>query len=210
LAPRDSKIEIREHSATLSWGEPHLFGSSCNYLASAKPIGDKGITLSASTSSRSVDFNNLSPATEYNFILKTTCSTGKSIITALGTRKTGPREPGMVRNLKIRVVKVGVVELSWDPPQFMEGDSHIYNYACKHHDADDPHSGQTPNTTVTIENVASGTFFCVVSTTSSVKGHKERRGHECDAVSVYVPSNRALAFFKIFKFACCLFTDIFA
>lgn len=94
------------------------------------------------------------------------------------------------------MVKVGVVELSWDPPEFMEGDSHIYIYACKHNHKRDPHSGKTPNTTVTIENVASGIFSCVVSTTSSVQGHKDKKGPDSDAVSTYVPSNRELAFLK--------------
>ncbi|KAM3181749.1 hypothetical protein ACTXT7_013761 [Hymenolepis weldensis] len=193
LAPKDSRINVCGQSAELSWGEPHLFGSSCKYRALAKPTGGKGFVLSAfaSANNRRVEFHSLSPATEYEFTLMTNCSTGKSIITVLGTRKTGPREPGIVRNLKIRLIKVGVVELSWDPPEFMEGDSHIYNFSCKHNHEDDPHSGKTPNTTLTIENVAAGMFSCVVSTTSSVNGHKAKKGHDSNAVSIYVPSDRA-------------------
>lgn len=93
LAPRDYKIVVRGHDAQVTWNPPHLFGKSCTYKVLAKPAKGKGNYGSelVGTNKYKVDFRDLSPSTEYNFILATICGSEKEILTNLGTKKTGPR-----------------------------------------------------------------------------------------------------------------------
>ncbi|KAM7532916.1 hypothetical protein Aperf_G00000120088 [Anoplocephala perfoliata] len=192
LAPKHFDVIMSGHNAEVTWGEPRMFGKSCLYRVLAKPTKENGVPVSkfAKARERKVIFKYLFPATEYTFTLETNCENAKQILTNLGTRKTGPCVPGKIRNLQILVVEPSVIKLSWDPPNVMEGDVHLYNYDCHHPAAKYHHKGTVNATMVTIRNVASGRLSCVVSTVSSVKDHDAVEEQISDPVAAFVPSNR--------------------
>ncbi|VDN99587.1 unnamed protein product [Rodentolepis nana] len=191
MAPRDIKFSISEYTAKLSWAEPKPFGNSCRYTVSAIPTKGKGVQQSIFVEGNRFEavIKDLSPAVEYEFILFTSCGTGKSVRTVLAKGMTGPRVPGEVRNLQIELIKAGVVRLSWNPPVVLKGDSHTYTSSCKHSNADEATWRVTNDTTVTIEPVAPGQFSCFVYATSSVGGHRSKEGPPCKSVSIDIPSN---------------------
>nr|CDS33161.1 Fibronectin type III [Hymenolepis microstoma] len=191
MAPRNFRCEFSEHTAKLFWAPPQPFKESCNYKALAKPTKDKGVPRSKFVDENKfqVELENLSPAAEYECILITTCGDRKRVHTVLGKGKTGPREPGVVRNLQIELIEPGFVSLSWNPPMVLEGDSHQYTCSCNYANEQSSFSEITNNTMVTIGPVAPGTVSCSVFATSTVVGHKSKKGRTSDSVSIDIPPN---------------------